>query len=32
MSEPVQAYPLQWPPGWQRARIRTRAKFSKGRK
>lgn len=29
MSEPIQAYPLQWPPGWRRtsAHLRTRAQF-----
>lgn len=32
MSEPIQAYPLQWPPGWPRKQShqRTRAKFGKG--
>lgn len=32
MTEAVQAYPLQWPPGWRRmsSQQRTRAKFSKG--
>lgn len=32
MSEPIQAYPLQWPPGWRRASSRSRAKFSKGKR
>lgn len=27
MSEPIQAFPLQWPPGWRRQTLRTRAKF-----
>lgn len=32
MTEPIQAFPLQWPPGWRRTERhrRTRAKFSKG--
>jgi hypothetical protein len=30
MSEVIQAFPLQWPPGWRRSTTRTRAKFSKG--
>ncbi|HEX5461865.1 MAG TPA: J domain-containing protein [Steroidobacteraceae bacterium] len=32
MSEPIQAYPLQWPPGWPRKQPhqRTEAKFRKG--
>lgn len=32
MSEPIQAYPLQWPPGWPRKQSyqRSRAKFGKG--
>lgn len=32
MSEPIEAYPLQWPPGWPRKarHQRTRAKFGKG--
>jgi hypothetical protein len=31
MSEAVQAYPLQWPPGWRRCSARTSAKFYVGR-
>jgi hypothetical protein len=32
MSDPIEAYPLAWPPGWRRtsAHLRARAKFSKG--
>lgn len=30
MSEPIQAYPLQWPPGWRRTSQRTAAKFRDG--
>lgn len=30
MSEPISAYPLQWPAGWPRAKSRSRAKFGKG--
>lgn len=32
MSEPIQAYPLQWPPGWARKQPhqRSAAKFSRG--
>lgn len=34
MSEPIEAYPLQWPPGWPRKKSfqRTRAKFGKGKR
>ena len=29
MTEPIQAYPLQWPPGWPRAKFRKSASFNK---
>jgi DnaJ domain len=30
MNEPIQAYPLQWPPGWMRAKGRKAAAFKHG--
>lgn len=30
MSEPISAYPLQWPSGWPRTKARKPAKFGKG--
>jgi hypothetical protein len=30
MTEPISAYPLQWPSGWPRAKERKRAQFGKG--
>lgn len=31
-NENIQAYPLQWPAGWRRAKERTHAKFSKSKR
>lgn len=31
MTEPIQAFPLQWPPGWRRITNRTDAAFRKGK-
>lgn len=33
MTDPIRAYPLQWPPGWRRAQSwqRKSAKFHKGK-